>query len=188
LDTAAHTSAPQAKVATSIRQLINDRLAAITPEQLVPPPLKHDDATIKGAHLVCTLNDEAKRLFILRRLLRNEGSALTAQGLALADEALKNMDKYKDLEPKMQELQRQVETANRVLEIVDNLFWAEVRQHSPELMAKQHVGVCDKDGEVMVFYEEDESLSSIHIVSMGGEMPNGLAELFAGSFGRRHRH
>ena len=143
---------------------IIERLAAITPEQFIEPNTKPD----KDYHAVGEAGDDLKRLLTLRNIVADEHNRL-GKPLAVAVEkihremklATANKDKVAALQ-KIVELEDDPETVQLAAEmarkrqfhdIVDKIFWLEVRWQFPELADKPEVSVrknwtvgwCEKD-------------------------------------------
>jgi hypothetical protein len=131
---------------------IEQRLAALTPEQFVTPP---QDET--GAHFVCPATDRIKRLFTLRSHLANECLAIGISMRNVAKEtvaaiAAKNPssvlqeltadnDLYKAGETKFQQLNLELKEKFSLAVLINKTLWPEVRRQHPDLKDKSLIGV-----------------------------------------------
>lgn len=156
------------KAPLGVLEEIEQRLAAITPEQFVTPP----DAAGADVHAVCPATDRIKRMFTLRSLLADECDAINAGMRSLADEtvaaiAAKNPDSileeftadndiFKAGETKFLRLHSEREEKVTLGNLVDKILWIDVRRQHPDLKDKPAIGVY---GDWSIGWrEEDEEI------------------------------
>lgn len=156
----------------SVLAEIAECLAALTPEQFIEPDL----APGTGYHAVGEASEDIKRLFTLRTIACNEHNALSKPIAAAVEKLTQEMKRAKTNRDKVEALQALVafednpetlrlgaEVARKrsFHDIVDKIFWLELRRQFPELNDKPCVSVrknwtvgwCEKD--------ETEALSDI---------------------------
>ncbi len=150
------------------------RLAAITPEQIVPPPQDREE----GCHVVVTANDDLKRLFTLRNLLADEHNELVARYRAMDEAGSKDRGEFERLEEQI--------VAMKILhQIVDQIFWLDARRQHPSFANKRGLGIthdwslCWRDD-----VAEEDAVVRIGVLSIRREDLAGLTEL-AEIFGER---
>jgi hypothetical protein len=132
---------------------IEQRLAAIAPERYIAPHAKKEE----GAHPVCFANDHLKALYTLMVLLWKQTQELSAQGMGMAADFMKETAKMNPAEiaeafgnPNsvlMQKRERVEECGGRVSEsknfaqIVLDIFWLEVRRQHRDLLTKRELAI-----------------------------------------------
>ena len=157
---------------------ILERLAALTPEQFIEPDMQ-PDATYRA---VGEANDEIKRIFTLRSIACDEhnvlGKSIAATMDKLTEEmkrAKTNKDKVKALQaivaleddPETRLLQAEMSRKRNFHDIIDKIFWLELRRQYPELKDKPSISVrknwtvgwCERDDtEALsdIFSDEDQ--------------------------------
>lgn len=144
------------------------RLASLTPEQFLLPELKREESM----HFVCYATDEIKRLHTLRFILANEETVIQKEGWSTATEALRDArsksakEVLKELRTpgssifkmraRMKKLSNEMLMKIKTVEIVVDIFWAEVRRQ-PGLENSSRVCICS-DWSLCWREEDAESL------------------------------
>lgn len=131
---------------------IQERLSALTPEKFSAPPTEREP----DAHFVCIATDRIKRLQTLREALVNQCKTLALTGLNASKRAksrffsvgpaaiVKEMETpgsqtFQLLET-MKRTSYELQQADSFFEIVDRIFWLEVRRMHPDL--SEHANIC----------------------------------------------
>lgn len=173
------------------------RLANITPEQFVVPGLERE----KDAHVVAEADDDIKRLFTLRATLTDECNGLVTHCQQMAENALTDIfrrnprDVVEEMDvpgsplfeakAALQKLEIELKQLTDLREIVDNVFWLEVRRKYPELLGKSCISIYS-DWSLCWQDKDDDSDVSVRILSISGRgLPPELAE-FLGQRAREH--
>lgn len=157
-------------------------LAAITPEQFTAPPAGQED----GDHVVAMATDDVKRLFTLRdRLIGkcNEFTKITrplSEGLMMgifingqhkaSVELNTPGSPMYEAEAKLKRALVELQSVNSFLQIVDGIFWLEVRRQHPDLEDKGTIGIRSDWSLVWMDEENEEDDTrgiSIEIVGSG---------------------
>ena len=167
---------------------ILERLAALKPEQFIEPDLRPD----ANYHAVGEANDDVKRLFTLRSIACDEHNLLGKSIVATVEKIHQEMKRAKTNKDKVKALQEIVELEDdpetlRLMaemarkrsfhDIVDKIFWLEIRRQYPELSEKPSVSVrknwtvgwCEKD--------DSEDPHGFDVLFGGGGQPEIPAEL-----------
>ncbi len=157
---------------------ITSRLAALTEEQLVPPSQERE----KDAVFVMMAPDGVKRLFALREQLREERRSLSREMKSVADKAMIYIYE-KPLEVVMVEMDAEgsflwqvkermerfgllASRAAHFFEIVEQIFWLEVRRQHPDLQEKPVISInsdwslCWQEG------KEDEDIFKVFRIDL----------------------
>lgn len=149
MDAKGNTKAP-----LGVLEEIEQRLAAITPEQFVTPP----DAAGADVHAVCMATDRIKRMFTLRSLLADECDEINDGIRSLAEETVAAMVAknphlnfqgsapdddpiFKAGETKFLQLRSEREEKASLGVLVDKILWIDVRRQHPDLKDKSAIGV-----------------------------------------------
>jgi len=160
------------------------RAQELDTSQFIEPGITvpQDEETV----VVGEMSDAARRLFTLRKQLSNELEAIHEE----CKKALKGRDVHRyGLENLLApELLMRDEAAHALLEIVDQLFWAQLKQdHAEALCGKRRIGVAE--GFKVFHYVSDEAPNGpiqrmleahfgpgveFEIVSSSGDLPDGL--------------
>lgn len=169
-----------------------ERLAAITPEQVVVP--KGDIK--KGDHVVATATDHIKRLHTLRSQLAREHDALIDKKRALVEEITKYVDQ-KDLDTLLVELRNpgsrasddkvkldqvcaEIRVARDLHDVVDTFLWIDVERQHPDLLMNDCVGI--RSDWSLVWREEEESEGGVRVAVIDmDKLLNGLMRHFSGA-------
>jgi hypothetical protein len=163
-------AAPVLSVVDDIRQ----RLEAIREEDFIAPSKERE----AGAHFVCEASDSVKRLYTLRALLNREAMDVARVGANIAMTLMFETPGSPEAASSIEKARSQrvaLDQANTFGEIVDRIFWLEVRRQHADLQSNTVVCVyCDWS---LCWEEADESDgATFEIVSMGH---GSLAELLA---------
>lgn len=166
---------------------ITGLLAAITPEQFTAPPVEQKD----GDHIVAVATDDVKRLFTLRdRLIGkcNEFMKITRplsedlmMGILINGQHKANVElntpgsPMYEAEAKLKRALVELQSANSFLQIVDGIFWLEVRRQHPDLEDKSVVGI--RHDWSLLWREEESGTSGISIKLVAGGSLDDLAEM-----------
>lgn len=126
---------------------IEQRLAAITPEQFSAPAQEREE----GAHAIATATDHIKRLHTLRVVLEKERCDLARAGLrvildskgmignAKTREAM--FDAMRQTAERAREKRVAMEQLEKLGDIVDKVFWLEIIRQYPDLAEKPVVAI-----------------------------------------------
>lgn len=131
---------------------IQERLVALTPEQFSVPPIEREP----DAHFACIATDKVKRLQTLREALVNQCKTLALIGLNASEKAKNRLFSVgpatiaEEMETPgsptfrllktMREASDELQQADSLFEIVDKIFWLEVRRLHPDLA--EHTSIC----------------------------------------------
>ena len=132
---------------------ITTLLASITPEQFIAPTANHEE----GDHTVTVATDHIKQLFTLRRRLIDKCCEFKERAERIAEIVMKEvimkgaLQASKDLETpgsSLLEVQTEIEQivvelqqVDKLREIVDGIFWLEIRRQHPDLADKSLIGI-----------------------------------------------
>lgn len=182
---------------TGVLQEISARLAAITPEQFIAPGEKREE----GATFVVFANDEVRRLFTLRTQLANEYEAAEAKMKSLAKESLQTLSdavaskgprgfKEEALDPtslfwanktEIERMSNELRRLGSFAEIVDKMFWFDVRSQHPDIADSPWVGIASD----WSLWRKEDSKSRVgarmEIISTG-DLSRELFKIFGGGF------
>ena len=154
-------------------------LAAITPEQFIAPPAEQED----GDHVVAVANDDVKRLYVLRDRMVDKCNELTKSARPLAEGLMKDIfmagprkarvdlttpdSPMYEAEAKLKIVLAELQSADSLRKIVEDIFWLEVRRQHPDLKDKNTVGIRSDWSLVWMEEEDDTRGISIEIVGSG---------------------
>lgn len=161
---------------------ITGLLASITPEQFIAPPEGQED----GDHVVAVATDDVKRLYVLRDRLTDKYNELVKSARTLSEGIMKDIlvngplmthvelntpgSPMYEAEAKLKRKLAELQNADTLRRIVEDVFWLEVRRQHPDLEDKSIVGICS-DWSLVWTDEKDEEDDtrgiSIEIVGSG---------------------
>jgi hypothetical protein len=176
-------------VALGVLVELNQRLAAITPDDFVTPPEDPE----QEAHVVGPMTDTVKRSFTLYKLLTDECNATIAESRQLAKQSVANAANGNllltlkrllndDTAEKLEELRVKLNRLMALQKLADAACWADIKQAYPEIENKPVVGVSS-DGNV---YWQEASRPKFEFI--GEQPPPEIAAMFEEVFGSRLGH
>lgn len=177
------TSAPLGVLAE-----ITALLAAITPEQFVAPSMGCEE----GDHVVATATDDIKRLFTLRSRLIDELRGLKKSVTQVSNIAMEEiltkgtLRAEKDLETpgtslfeakaKTEKIAAELQRVDNLREIIDAVFWREVRNQHSDLVNKS-IGIRSDWSLTWAEKDDDDASDGIRVNLVGSSEMAGLAEM-----------
>ena len=191
----------------SVLTTINERLAAMAEGDFIAPSAEiHEGVTIVG-----TLPDHLRRLSTLRSQIIDEHNTLGREVTDLLQQ-VSNAKKHKggglrslafmlrgglaaETVESLQQKQLELMHMRQTYEVVNDLFWLELRTAFPEFADKPQIGVYEGweagyskiEGIAMLEEILGDAVLPALAKRFGGKSPSGFPDVFEEIFGDKHR-
>ena len=168
------------KALPTVRTEIQQRLAALTPEQFVAPQRAHEP----DAHVACIATDEIKRLYTLHSQLREKCTELSLSAIQMGEAAQRRLLSEEGVREVIREMRtpdgpalRAVEEMRRthrelqqvfgLLEIVNDTLHLEILRQHADLFDKSVVYICSDWAICWKEISDDEKDSLTRVLMRG---------------------